>query len=168
MDLIAIGRILKPIGRRGEVKIHPLTDDKDRFKVLQSVWVGDDETTAELDNVAAVRVDKKHVVVSLETVETTYEAEQLRHKYLLVPKEKAVKPRTGSFFVNDVIGCEVVTEEQIKIGVVTDLLTLPANDVWVVWNGVKEILIPAVKAIIRQVDVENKRITIHMLEGLLE
>ncbi len=93
---------------------------------------------------------------------------ELRNRYLFVPKEESIKLRPGSYFMDDVIGCEVVTEEQMKIGIVTDLLTLPANDVWVVRNGAKEILIPAVKAIIRKVDVKKKRITIHALEGLLE
>jgi len=70
--------------------------------------------------------------------------------------------------MDDIIGCEVVTEEQMKVGIVADLLSLPANDIWVVRNGKKEFLIPAVKAIIRKVDVKAKRITIHALEGLLE
>jgi len=70
--------------------------------------------------------------------------------------------------MDDIIGCEVVTEEQMKVGIVADLLSLPANDIWVVQNGKKEFLIPAVKAIIRNVDVKMKRITIHALEGLLE
>ena len=83
-------------------------------------------------------------------------------------KKDAVKLQNGSYFVDDVIGCEVVTEEQMIVGVITDLLSLPMNDLWVVKKDAKEILIPAVKAIIRQVDIENKRITINALDGLLD
>jgi 16S rRNA processing protein RimM len=168
MDLIAIGRISKPIGTQGELKVLPLTDDKQRFVGLQSVWVGHDATKVEPRDILAVRIDAKQVVVSLNGIETPHEAQEFRNKYLFVPKEQTLKLGSGSYFMDEVIGCEVVTEEQVKVGIVTDLLSLPANDVWVVQNGTKEILIPAVKAIIRKVDVKMKRVTIHALEGLLE
>jgi 16S rRNA processing protein RimM len=168
MDLIAIGRISKPVGTRGEVKVLPFTDDKQRFATLRSVWVGQDETTAKQRDILTVRMDTEHVIVNLDGIQTMNEAEEVRDNYLFVPKEQVLKLPIGSYFVDDVIGCEVVTEEQKKVGLVTDLLSLPANDVWVVWNGDKEILIPAVKEIVRQVDVEKKRITIHALEGLLD
>jgi 16S rRNA processing protein RimM len=168
MDLIAIGRIFKPIGTQGKVKVLPLTDDKQRFAGLQSVWVGHDATRVEQRDIRAMRIDAKQVVVSLNGIETPHEAKEFRNKYLFVPKEQTIKLRTGSYFMDEVIGCEVVTEEQMNVGIVADLLSLPANDVWVIRNGTKEFLIPAVKAIIRKVDVKMKRITIHALEGLLE
>jgi 16S rRNA processing protein RimM len=168
MDLIAIGRISRPIGTRGEVKVLPLTDNKQRFAGLQSAWVGPDATRVEQRDILAVRIDTKHVVVSLNGIETPHEAKEFRSKYLFVQKEQAIKLNSGSYFMDEVMGCEVVTEEQVKVGIVTDLLSLPANDVWVVRNGTKEFLVPAVKAIIRKVDVKMKCITIHALEGLLE
>jgi 16S rRNA processing protein RimM len=168
MHLIAIGRISKPIGTRGEVKILPLTNDKQRFTNLRLVWVGNDESTAEKRTIHTVRIDAKQVVLNFSGIETVGEAELLRDRYLFVPKEKVVKLNIGNYFVDDVIGCEVVTEEQRKIGIVIDLFSLPANDVWIIWNGAKEIMIPAVKSIIRQVDVLKKRITVRALEGLLE
>jgi 16S rRNA processing protein RimM len=168
MELIAIGRISKPIGTRGEVKILPYTGDWQRFSELQSVWVGKSEGATEHRDVHVVRIDAKQVVLTLRGVETIDQAEEFRDHFLFVPKEDTVRLRTGSYFVDDVIGCDVVTEEQMYVGKVADLLSLPANDLWVVRNDGKEFLIPAVKAIIRQVDVEQKRITIHALEGLLE
>jgi 16S rRNA processing protein RimM len=168
MDLVAIGRISKPIGTQGEVRVLPLTDDQKRFENLKSVLIGKEETTATEHDILAVRVDAKYVVVRLKGIESVEVAKTLRDRYLFVPKENAVKLRPGSYFVDDLIGCEVVTEEQIKVGIVSDLLELPANDIMVVNSGVKEILIPAVKAIIRQVDIGKKCITIHAVEGLLE
>jgi 16S rRNA processing protein RimM len=168
MDLVAIGRISKPIGTQGEVRVLPLTDDQRRFENLKSVLVGHEETTAVVRNILSSRIDAKYVVVKFNGIENVEEAKKLRDQYLFIPKENAVKLRTGSYFVDDVIGCEIVTEEQVKVGIVTDLLKLPANDLIVARSGLKEILIPAVKAIIRQVDIEKKRITIHALEGLLE
>jgi len=168
MDLVAIGRILKPIGTQGEVKVLPLTNDKQRFASLQSVWVGHDTTIVEQRDISAVRIDAKQVIVSLSGIETPQEAKGAKNKYLFVPKEQTIKLRPGSYFMDEVIGCKVVTEEQMNVGIVTDLLSLPINDVWVVRNGTREFLIPAVKAIIRKVDIKMKRITIHTLEGLLE
>jgi len=167
MDLIAIGRISKPIGTQGEIRVVPLTDDYGRFAGLKSVLVGHEETTAVARGVLSTRIDVKHVVIKFNGIEKVEEAEVLRDSYLFVSKENAVKLCTGSYFVDDIIGCEIFTEEQAKVGVVTDLLKLPANDIMVVKNDVKEILIPAVKAIIRKIDIEKKRITIHALEGLL-
>jgi 16S rRNA processing protein RimM len=168
MDLIAIGRISKPIGTQGELKVFPLTANKQRFAGLQSVWVGHDATRVEQRDILAVRIDAKQVVVSLNGIETPHQAKESRDKYLFVPKEQKIELRKGSYFMDEVIGCEVVTEKQVNVGIVTDLLPLPANDVWVVRNGTKEFLIPAVKAIIRKVDLKMKRITIHAFEGLLD
>jgi 16S rRNA processing protein RimM len=168
MDLIAIGRISKPIGTRGEVKILPLTHDKQRFVNLPTVWLGRDAVNVELKEILKVRIDTKQVVLNFDSIETVEEAEKIKDLYLFVPKEDTVKLENGSYFVDDVVGCEVVTEEQRMVGTITDLLSLPMNDLWVVKKDAKEILIPAVKAIIRQVDVENKRITIHALDGLLD
>ena len=168
MDLIAIGRISKPIGTRGEVKILPLTQDKQRFMNLPAVWIGLEAANAELKKILKVRIDTKHVVFNFDGIETVEKAEKIKDSFIFVAKEDAVKLRDGSYFVDDVIGCEVVTEEQTVVGVITDLLSLPMNDLWVVKKDAKEILIPAVKAIIQQVDVENKRITIRALDGLLD
>jgi 16S rRNA processing protein RimM len=168
MELIAIGRISKPIGTRGEVKVVPLTDDTERFVNLRSVWVGRSASSACERSLISVRTDRSHVVVQVDEIRTVDEAEHLRDEYLFVPMENRIPLQKGKYFIDDVIGCEVVTEEQKNIGIVTDLLTLPIDDVWVVRNESHEILIPAVKEIIRQVDVEKKRIIIHALEGLLE
>ena len=168
MDLIAIGRISKPIGTRGEVKILPLTHNKQRFENLSAVWVGYDTENVELKNILKVRIDTKHVALNFDGIETIEEAEKMKDLYLFVSKEDTVELQNGNYFVDDVIGCEVITEEKAVVGIVTDLLSLPMNDLWVIKKDAKEILIPAVKEIIRQVDVKNKRITINALDGLLD
>jgi len=167
MDLIAIGRISKPIGTRGEVKVLPLTHDKQRFVNLPIVWLGNDTANVELKKILKVRIDAKQVVFSFIGIKTVEEAEKIRDLYLFIPKKDVVKLQDGSYFVDDIIGCEVVTEQQVNVGVITDLLSLRMNDLWVVKKGTKEVLIPAVKAIIRQVDIKNKRITINAIDGLL-
>jgi 16S rRNA processing protein RimM len=168
MDLIAIGRISKPIGTRGDVKILPLTHNTQRFMNLPAVWLGHQATDAELKKILKVRIDAQHVVINFNGIETVEDAEKIKDSYLFVQKKDAVKLPKGRYFVDDVIGCEVVTEEQTIIGTILDVRSLPMNDVWVVKKDAKEILIPAVKAIIRQVDIELKRITVHALAGLFD
>ena len=168
MELIAVGRITKPIGTMGEVKVLPFSNVHDRFADLKSVWVGFDEPGAKCREIARIRIELKRIVVGFRNIETANAAEELRDQFLFVPKEHAVLPRTGSYFIDDIIGCEVFTEEEKAVGVVKDVLSLPANDIWSVWNGEKEMLIPAVQAIVRVVDTKNKRIVIHAVEGLLE
>jgi 16S rRNA processing protein RimM len=168
MDLIAIGRVSKPIGTRGEVKISPLTRDKQRFMNLPAVLLGNDAANATLKKILKVRIDNKQIVLHVDGIGTIEEAEKIKDLYLFIPKEDAAKLQNGNYFVDDILGSEVVTEEQERVGVITDLLSLQMNDIWVVKKGTKEILIPAVKAIIRQVDVKNKRVTIHALDGLLD
>jgi 16S rRNA processing protein RimM len=168
MDLVAAGRIIKPVGIRGEVKILPFAENAERFASLKSVWIGLDEKTAEQIDILAVRIDPKFVIVSFDNIKTADEADRLRNSFLFIPKEEEVKPSSGSYFVDDIIGCEIFDENKVKVGIVKDVLSLPANDLWVVKDNEKEILIPAVKAVVRQIDVKNKCIIINSIEGLLE
>lgn len=168
MDLVAIGKISKPIGISGEAKILPLTDDLQRFSGLTSVFIGSDESTTKPYDLCSVRIVQSQVAVKLQGIETAQDVENIRNAYVFIPKKEVVALQDGRFFMDDVIGCEVVTDEETNVGKVIDLFSLPGNDVWIVRNGTKEIFIPAVKAIIRKVDVKKKCITIHAFEGLLD
>jgi 16S rRNA processing protein RimM len=168
MEFVAIGKIVKPIGTRGELKIQPLTTDPQRFQTIQHVWIGQSETVNKPFEIESVRIENRFVVAQVEAIDTMDAAEQLRDEYLFVTQEESVQPPDGSYFMDDVIGCEVVTDTQVVVGVVKDMLTLPANDIWVVKSDRKEILIPAVKSIIREVNIEKKRIIIRPVEGMLE
>jgi 16S rRNA processing protein RimM len=167
MELIAIGRILKPIGTRGEVKIEPFTDDLQRFLKLKSVWIGKDEGLAREFFIFSNRIEATYIVIQIEGIKTINEAESLRSDFIFVPEEERIALKQGTYFIDDVIGCEVFTEEQFRVGMVIDLLKSPADDIWVVQNKNNEILIPAVREIIRKVDIKAKKITIHAIEGLL-
>jgi len=165
-ELVAIGRIVRPVGVRGEVKIVPLTDDPGRFDALARVFVGSVPEQSEERLVTEIRVQRDSVVVRLAGLETRETAEQYRDAFLFVEQTKSVRPRRGSFFVDDVIGCTVVLPSGQKVGTVQDIMTLPANDVWVVRDGEREHLIPAVKALILSVDVKARRIEVADLDGL--
>jgi len=146
----------------------PLTNSTQRFEHLQEIWLGTDAAHVVAKRILKARIDAKQVVLQLDGMNSVEEAESIKDWYVFVAKDHAVRPEAGSYFIDEVIGCRVVTEDQTEIGTVTDLLSLPMNDIWVVNQGEKEILIPAVKAVIRQVDVEQKRIVIQAVDGLLD
>jgi 16S rRNA processing protein RimM len=168
MELIAVAKIIKPIGIRGEVKIQLLTDESERLSNLTSVWIGKHEGSVVERKVLRVRQDVKQCVAAFQGVETVEAAELLRDQFLFVSQNETVLPKEGRYFVDDVLGCEMATQDGKRVGMIVDILTLPANDLWVVRNGKKETLIPAVKAIVKEVDVKRKRIVIDSPEGLIE
>lgn len=167
-DLVAIARILKPVGIRGEIRLLPLTGDRNRLAGLKSVMIGSTTEIVKECVIQSVRLDSKYAVVKLEGVEREDEAELFREQFLFIEKKKSIRPKSGTFFIDDIIGAEVVTEEGTAVGSVRDVLRVQSNDLWSVWTGEKEILIPAVKTVVKRVDVSQKKIWIHEIEGLLD
>ena len=166
--MIAVGRVSKSVGVKGELGVSPLTDDPRRFTKLKSVWIGGDESTAERFSVSSVRRVQSTVVLTVKEIDSRAAADGRRGEYIFVSEKDSVAPRKGSYFIHEIIGLEVVTESGDRIGIVRDVMKLPAHDVWIVHNGTKEILIPATKEIIRSVDVKRSTVVIRPLEGLLE
>jgi 16S rRNA processing protein RimM len=165
MELIAIGKIAKPVGVRGEVKILPLTDDLNRFKELRTLMIGSTAENAVERSIVHIRISGKQAVAALDGIVSVEQAGLLKNNFVFVP---AKFPRKGRHFIDRMIGCSVEGEDGSNIGTLTDVLKLPANDVWVVRSGEKEILIPSVKEFVRNVDEAQKRIVVHVIEGLLE
>jgi len=165
---VAIGKISAPAGLRGEVRVIRWTDSKDRFGLLREVWVGDDEETGTKFGINGVRYTSTGVVLKLESIESRTQAEDLVGKFVLVPANEKARPASGSYFIDDVVGLRVVTEEGKQVGVICEVLRLPSNDLWQVDTGAGVVSIPAVKEFIRRVDVPSKTVVIHEIEGLLE
>ncbi len=167
MNLIAIGKILKPIGIKGKVKILPFADDIQRFTQLDSVWIGKDSKTTEKKSIFVESIETNKIIAQIENVNSANEAEKILNQFIFTSEEKIIQLKKGSYFIHDVIGCEVITETQMRVGFIKDVFSLSTNDVWVIDSNGKEILIPAVKEIIKHVDLKIKRVTINAIEGLL-
>ncbi len=165
---VAVGKISGPVGIRGELKLIRWTDSPERFTRLKSVWVGRDENSLVEFDVQGVRSGGGSVVLKFGGVDDRTTAEQMVDQLVMVPEEEAVTPAEGSYFVSDVLGMRVVTEEGKAVGVVREILRLPSNDLWQVETARGVISIPAVKEFVRKVDVASKSIVIHEIEGLLE
>lgn len=168
MELIAIGRIVKPHGIRGAMKIEALTCTPERFQKLRTVWIGVSPERAQERRVRSVEVLTQYIVLSVETIDSIEQVDALRNGYVFVRHDERIQLPRGIYFIDDLIGSAVYDEEDVFIGTVTDVLKLPAHDVWLVQTQTKEIMVPVVDEFIRTVDVERKRIVIHVIEGLLE
>jgi 16S rRNA processing protein RimM len=166
-ELIAIGRVLKSVGVRGEVSIGSFTEDLQRFTKLETVYIGDSHQTREL-KVEGVRLMDRGPVVKLRGSDTPEDASKFRGQYVFVEEQESVSPRDGSYFVHDIIGSSVRTVNGDEVGKVIDVLKLPAHDAWVIEQNGNEILLPATKQVVRQVDVGRKQIVIEMPKGLLD
>jgi 16S rRNA processing protein RimM len=160
-ELLAVGRITRAHGVRGEVAVQPLTEVEARFAPGSSLLLEDGRTLI----VAASRPHQHRLLVRFEGVKDRAGAEGLRGEVLLVAAGGAPPAPEGGFWVHQVVGLELLTEDGRSVGRVTEVLHNPANDVWVTDAGA---LVPAVRAVVVSVDLEARTATIADLPGLLE
>lgn len=163
-----VGVISSTHGVRGEVKVYPTTDDPARFQQLQKVLLdtGKEYLSLEIDG---VRFFKNLVILKFRGYDSIEAVERYKGMDLYVSREDAVPLAENENFIADLIGMEVCTDEGQTLGELSDVLETGANDVYVVKTPEgKEILLPAIRDCILDVNVEEKRMLVHVLEGLLD
>lgn len=166
-DLLQVGIISSMHGIKGEVKVFPTTDDPNRFKKLKSVLLDTGRETLDLQ-VEQVKFFKQFVILKFKEFDNINEVEKYKGKGLFVTRENAVKLKPNEYFIADMIGMEVFTDEGRKFGILTDVLETGANDVYVVETEEhKEVLLPAIKECILNVDIAERKMEIHLMEGLV-
>ena len=158
-----VGRILAPWGVRGEVKIEVLTDYPERFAPRARVFMKGQALEVERSRRVA-----KHAILKLAGVDTRNDAEALRNQLLEVPESELMPLQPGEYFEHQIIGLQVYTTEDVYLGRVEEILRTGSNDVYLVREGKKERLIPAIAEVVRAIDVPGGRMTIEPLPGLLE
>jgi 16S rRNA processing protein RimM len=163
-----IGYILKPQGLKGEVKVESVSPYLERFNRLGSVYL-ELEGKKQSYSIQNVRISGRFVYIKFSEINSRDNAELLRHAEVLIEKKDLIQPADDEYFIHDLIGCKVISENNDVIGVLADVVQMSSNDVYVVKNneGI-EVLIPATKEVVKQVNVRQKRIIIHVLEGLLD
>ena len=166
--LITIGKVTAPQGVAGEIRVLPLTDFPERFRQLKKVYLtGKGTEEPRLLSVAAVRYHKKFVILKIEGVESREEAEKLRNCYLKVKPSEVVPLPPGHYYPFQIIGLRVKTMEGEALGEVVEILTPGSNDVYVVQDREgNEILLPALKEVVREIDLESGVMRVELLEGL--
>ena len=167
-DFLQVGVITATHGIRGEVKVFPTTDDPERFLDLKTIYL-DTGREKMLLHISRVKFFKQFVILKFKEFDNINEVEPFRKKSLLVTREQAVPLEEDEYFIADLIGLQVVTDEGELLGELTDVLETGANDVYQVTdkNG-KELLLPAIKDCILSVDLEKGEMEVHVLEGLLD
>lgn len=166
--MIAVARIGRGIGLKGEVSVTVLGDRPDRLSGLTHVEVGPEDGPTERRTIESVDVRNGRTVVKFAEVGTREGAEALTGSWIFVADEDGARPDRGSYLVHELMGCTVVSEEGRTIGTLSDVMTLPSGDLWVVRSGDRETLIPAVKEFVRKVDLASRTIVIHVIDGLVE
>ncbi len=166
---ITIGRVLKPHGVNGVLKVESLTDHPGRFDLLQRVFLGPEDAPTHEFEVVRVQHMNRFVLLSLKGVNSYEEADRQRNGFVQIPENQALPLPEGSFYIFQLIGLSVYTDDGRYVGRVTEIQNFPAQDLFVVHDDDgREILIPDVPAFIRKIDVEEGRITITPIDGLLE
>ena len=165
-QFLQVGVISSTHGIRGEVKVFPTTDDAARFKKLKKVLLDTGKEQLELE-VQSVKFFKQFVIVKFKGIDNINDIEIYKGKSLLVPREDAVALGKDEYYIADLIGMEVFTEEG-RFGVLKDVMETGANEVYIIdSNRHGEVLIPAIKQCILDVDIEGRKMKIHLMDGLI-
>jgi 16S rRNA processing protein RimM len=161
-ELFSIGKIIAPHGVRGDVRIIPLTDFPERFFALKEVYLDASSEVAVIEN---VRAHQNFFLIKFKGCNTMDEAEILRGKLLKVHREDLVPLPQGHYYIFDIIGLSVFTETGEFLGEVTDVLETGSNDVYTVeQKGKTPLLLPALKEVVKKIDLENKRMIVRLQE----
>ena len=165
-DLIKVGVITSTHGIKGEVKVFPTTDDANRFKKLKKVILDTGKEKIDME-IAGVRFFKNMVILKFKGIDDINDVEKYRKAELYVTRENAVPLKKNEYYIADLIGMDVVSDEDEELGVIDDVLQTGANDVYVIKKaGCQDLLIPAIKDCVKDVDVEGGKMIVHLLEGL--
>ena len=163
-----IGVITTTHGLKGEVKVFPTTEDPSRFDELKTCYLKDKDGYKPL-TINSVRYFKNLVIVGFKEYTDIEQVMPLRTRELYVDREHAIPLEEGEYYVADIMGCDVLDEEGVKIGILEDYLETGAQDVYRIRrNNGKELLIPAVGEFIRKVDPEGKKMVVHLIPGMTE
>jgi len=167
---LAIGRIIAPHGIRGEVKVEVLTDFPERFKPGAHVFLGagTEDPEARPAKIVAARPHKGGFLVKLDIVPDRNAAELVRNRYLLIPAADAMPLGEHENYLHDLIGLQVETTDGQHLGELREVLFTNANDVYVVRGPAGEVLLPAIRDVVLQVDLSTRRMVVALPEGLLD
>ena len=166
--MFQVGIITATHGVRGEVKVYPTTDDMRRFKRLKEVILdtGKEQITLEVEG---AKFSKQLVILKFKGIDNINDVEKYRQKSLYVTRENAVRLRRDEYFIADLMGLRVRDEDGAEIGVLREVMETGANDVYVIdLDDGRELLLPAIKECVLNVDVEAGFVQIHIMPGLLD
>ena len=165
-NLLQVGVITTTHGIRGEVKVFPTTDDPKRFLDLKNVILDDGKTTLDLE-IQNVKFFKNLVILKFKGIDNINDIEKYKKAGLYVTREDAVELEEDEYFIADLIGMDVISDEGEQLGTISDVLQTGANDVYVISSkGQKDLLLPAIHECVLDVNVEERTMKVHLMQGL--
>lgn len=165
-EYFEIGQIVNTSGLKGVVKINPFTDDVSKFEDLKKVFIEKNKELIEYE-IEEVRYHKNQVLIKFKTIDSIEEAEKFRNCYIKIARKDAKELPEDTYYIVDLIGLEVYSNDNVFIGNVIDVFPTGSNDVYVIKrDGNTDLLVPAIKDVIENIDIKNKKMIINLIEGL--
>lgn len=167
-DLLQVGAITQTHGLRGEVKVFPTTDDAKRFKKLKEVILdtGKEKLVLEIEG---VKFFKQFVILKFKGFDDINDIERYKGKSLYVTRENAVRLKKDEYFIADLIDMKIYDENDTYMGILKDVIVTGANDVYeIALEDGRTLLLPAIKQCVLDVDMEQRTMKVHVLDGLLD
>lgn len=165
-QLMELGQIVNTYGIKGFLKVVPYTNNVKRFEDLTTIYVEEEKKLVEY-TIEEVKYSKDVVLLKLKGIDDIAVAERFKSCYLKIDRKDAVVLPEDTYFVVDLIGIEVITDQNIVLGTIIDVFPTGSNDVYVVKDELgKQTLLPAIGEVVKQVDIEHKKMVVHMLQGL--
>ena len=176
-EYFQVGVIVKAHGLKGEVNVFPTTDDPGRFKKLKKVYIDTPKEGRKELNVERVKIGNKFIIVKFKEYNDINEVERLRQIPLLIPREDAIALEPGEYYLGDLEGMTIVDEDGNELGILTQVIQTGANDVYEMKRkndadlpegALDTVMIPGIKECVKNIDIENKVMTIHIMDGLFD
>ena len=167
-ERLEVGQIVNTFGIKGFVKIYPYVNDIKRFDDLKTVYIKTKKEQKILE-IEEVKYQKNMVLIKFKGVENVEEANKLRNAYVEIDRKYAIPLEEGEYFIADLLGLDVYLDTGEKLGVLEDIYNTGSSDIYVVKNELgKQFLLPYIDEVIKKIDPENGRITVHLIEGLIK
>lgn len=162
-----VGQIVNTFGVKGLLKVKPFTDNVERFEELKKVYICKKEKQEEVE-IEEVKYHKDMVILKIKGIDNMNEAEKVKGLYLKIDRKNAKKLPKDTYFIADLLGLDVYSDKGEYLGKVDDIYPTGANDVYVVKNELgKQVLLPGISDVIKEIDLENEKIIVHLLKGLV-
>lgn len=163
---LELGQIVNVKGLKGEVKVNPFTENIERFEELKTVLIKFKNENKEFE-IEKVGYHKNQVILKFKGINTVEEAEKLRNSYILIDRNDLEPLEEGVYYITDLLGLEVYTEDGTLLGKVDDIYNTGSNDIYVVKDDLgKQKLLPGIPEVLKNVDLEHGKIIVNLIEGL--
>ena len=165
-EYFEVGQIVNTFRIKGQLKVKPFTDDMERFEELKTVYICKKNEMKKVE-IEDVKYNKQCVLLKVKGIEDLTEAEKYKGLFLKIDRKDAKKLPKDTYFIADILGLEVYTDEGELLGKVDDIFPTGANDVYVVKDELgKQILLPSIPEVLKEIDLEKGKVIVHLIEGL--